>query len=198
MTEKSGPMILESIVTSVDSQGRVNVAPMGPQVDRELTKIVLRPFKSSTTFGNLEQTNKAVVHVVDDVLLLARAAIGHLHTLPAMHEVDDGWWVIDDACRWFAVEIDHWKEDALRPSAQCIIRRQGTNRDFFGLNRAKHAVVEAAILATRTHILPASQIQEDLVRLQPLIDKTGGDAEAEAFEMIRQFVGEQSQSESLK
>ena len=30
----------------------------------------------------------------------------------------------------------------------------GRTRDFFGFNRAKHAVVEAAILATRLHLLP--------------------------------------------
>jgi len=36
----------------------------------------LRPFQTSTTFHNLKRQRAGVFHVVDDVLLLARAAIG--------------------------------------------------------------------------------------------------------------------------
>ncbi len=51
---------------------------------------------------------------------------------------------------------------------------EGRQRDFFGLNRGKHAVVEAAILATRTSILPLEEIQADFRKLAILVEKTGG------------------------
>ena len=35
---------------------------------------------------------------------------------------------------------------------------RGMQREFWGFNRAKHAVVEAAILATRLHLLPPAEI----------------------------------------
>jgi hypothetical protein len=57
-----------------------------------------------------------------------------------------------------------------------------------GFNRAKHAVIEGAILATRLHILPGNEILAELGRLQTLVDKTGAAAEQRAFDLLRQHV----------
>ena len=51
-----------------------------------------------------------------------------------------------------------------------------------------HAVLEAAILATRTAFLPADEIREELRRLLPLVEKTGGPAERRAFAFLAAFV----------
>ena len=64
----------------------------------------------------------------------------------------------------------------------------GRFRDFFGFNRAKHAVVEAAILATRTHILPAEEIVAEYRKLGAIVGKTGGPKEKEAFEFLQHYV----------
>ena len=64
----------------------------------------------------------------------------------------------------------------------------GRLRDFFGFNRAKHAVVEAAILATRTAFLPAEQIAADFKRLAVLVEKTGGPDEHVAFALLQEHV----------
>jgi hypothetical protein len=64
----------------------------------------------------------------------------------------------------------------------------GRLRDFFGFNRAKHAVIEAAILATRTEFLPAAEIDAEYTRLAPLVEKTGGDAERKAFAFLTDYV----------
>ncbi len=69
-------MILEGVVTTRDPHGRLNVAPMGPIVDAEMRELRLRPFQTSTTFRNLKTTGCGVFHVTDDVLLIARAAVG--------------------------------------------------------------------------------------------------------------------------
>ncbi len=71
-------MILEGIVTSQNSAGALNIAPMGPIVDESLTWLHLRPFQTSTTFRNLKETGCGVFHVVDDVLLIAQAALNRL------------------------------------------------------------------------------------------------------------------------
>ena len=57
----------------------------------------------------------------------------------------------------------------------------GRHRDFFGFNRAKHAVVEAAILATRTDFLPLAEIEAEYRKLAVLVDKTGGEAEHQSL-----------------
>ncbi len=62
--------------------------------------------------------------------------------------------------------------------------------DLFGFNRGKHAVVEAAILATRVEFLPRTTILAEFARLAPWVEKTGGPAERRAFEMLRTYVRE--------
>ena len=61
-------------------------------------------------------------------------------------------------------------------------------RDFFGFNRAMHAVVEAAILATRTALLPREEIAREYEKLAVLVEKTGGPREREAFALLRRYV----------
>ena len=68
-------MIVEGIVTTLNEDGSPNISPMGPVVDEALTRFRLRPFQTSTTFKNLKRTGEAVFHVVDDVELLAKAAV---------------------------------------------------------------------------------------------------------------------------
>src|SRR5205823_4596631 len=112
-------MILEGIVTSVDPQGSLNVAPMGPIVDEAMTRLVLRPFPSSRTFQNLKQVPCGVFHVVDDVLLLARAAIGALTEPPeTFAAVKVPGRVLSSACRWYEFEIDECDESQERVTMQ--------------------------------------------------------------------------------
>ncbi len=191
-------MILESIVTSRDAQGCVNIAPMGPVVDEdpqaitEGTSILLRPFDSSQTYKNLLATGKAVIHVTDDADLFARAATGAIdsqQTLELVQQIDDtGWWRLNDCHRWFAVDMVSVHGDGPRFDLTCRVVQSGTVRPFFGFNRAKFAVIEAAILATRTHLLPEDQIRDQLDRLRPLIDKTGGAVEHSAFAFLQKTI----------
>jgi hypothetical protein len=88
-------------------------------------------------------------------------------------------------CEFRVVELDD-REDRTTIRAETVAT--GQIRDLFGLNRAKYAVVEAAILATRLEFLPIAAIRSDIERLAPLVDKTGGPAESEAFNLIRSFI----------
>jgi hypothetical protein len=51
-------------------------------------------------------------------------------------------------------------------------------------------VLEAAILATRTHLLPAQEIRDELRRLQVIVDKTAGPREHEAMALLTGYVRE--------
>ena len=60
--------------------------PDGPRVDSadSMERFVLRPYRTSTTYQNLKARGEGVLHVTDDVLLLAQAAIGaSLDPVPA-------------------------------------------------------------------------------------------------------------------
>lgn len=181
-------MILESIVTTVGPGGELNVAPMGPVVDEGLTRFLLRPFQTSTTFRNLQAHPEGVIHVVDDVLLIARGAIGALAEPPTRPaEVVRGR-VLQDACRSFEFRVVSC--DASQPRSEIAVEivHTATHRDFWGFNRAKHAVLEAAILATRLHLLPAEEIQTEFRRLEAPVEKTAGPRELEAFALLQEYV----------
>jgi hypothetical protein len=182
-------MILEGLVTTLNADGGVNIAPMGPIVDEGMRRLILRPYQTSRTYANLKRTGQGVLHVTDDVELLAQAAVGDVEPPPRMvpaavaGEPFEGR-IITDACRWYAFKVRCLDDQQERTHIEAEVIARGVLREFFGFNRAKHAVLEAAILATRTKFLPAEEIRAELRRLKPLVEKTGGDAEHRAFEFL--------------
>ncbi len=183
-------MILEGIVTTLNPDGTPNVAPMGPRVEPGMQRFVLRPYRTSTTYRNLKATGEGVLHVTDDVLLLAKAAIGlpaDVATRPA--DVVAGR-IIVDACRYYEFRVTDLDDRDDRTTIAAETVAEGRLRDLFGLNRAKHAVVEAAILATRTDFLPPAEIEAEYRKLAVLVEKTGGPAESAAFALLADHVGE--------
>ena len=202
-------MILESIVTTTNVDGSPNISPMGPriqqpaasdkpatlprsaQTDPAFTRFELRPFDTSTTFTNLKRHRQGVLHVDDNVELFARAAVNKIETtdLPTLSKAEkiDGH-IIQSACRAYEFKVESIDESGPRMSLICEIVKAHRLRDFFGFNRAKHAVIEAAILATRIDFLPAEEIQEQFQGLRVIIEKTAGPAEANAFDYLDQFV----------
>ena len=182
-------MILEGIVTTISTTGEVNIAPMGPRVDADMQRFLLRPFNASQTYRNLRGHGEGVLHVTDDVLLLARAALGQLVTLPPLMPAQTiRGWVLRDACRAFEFRVINIDDRDERVSIDVAVVHRGTLRDFFGFNRAKHAVVEAAILATRIHLLPREEIEAEYRKFAVIVQKTGGEQEKEAFAFLREHL----------
>jgi len=178
-------LILEGLVTSLNPDGTANLSPMGPRVDRAITRLVLRPFQTSQTYENLKRHGEGVFHITDDVELIARAAVGRLEQLPPLQAAPTiRGFVVADACRWFAFRVRDLDDRSERTTITCEVVERGTLRDFLGFNRAKHAVLEAAILATRIGILPAQQIRDEIERLAIPVEKTAGDQERRAFEFL--------------
>ena len=68
-------------------------------------------------------------------------------------------------------------DSAERVTIEAEVVHAGRGRDWFGFNRAKHAVVEAAILATRFHLLPLAEVAAEFRKLRVIVGKTGGPAE---------------------
>jgi hypothetical protein len=185
-------VILEGIVTTVSQEGGLNIAPMGPSLppDLSIRRFELRPYRTSTTYANLKVRGEGVFHVTDDVLLLAQTAIGApVAPEPRLRRARlvDGW-VLADSCRYYEFRVVEFDDVAERARITVETLREERLRDFLGFNRARHAVVEAAILATRTALLPRSEILADLERLAVIVAKTGGTAEETAFRLLHDYV----------
>ncbi|MFK7818295.1 MAG: DUF447 domain-containing protein [Planctomycetaceae bacterium] len=185
-------MILEGVVTTQDISGQLNIAPMGPIVEPDMRVLRLRPFQTSQTYQNLKATGCGVLHVVDDVLLIAKAVCRQLEPEPKTQPaVDIAGRVLTSACRWFEFRIDSIDDSEQRTECLATVIHTGRLRDFFGFNRAKHAVLEAAIMATRTHILERDEVVCEFERLRVPVQKTAGPDERAAFNLIMDFVNQQ-------
>lgn len=180
-------MIIETIVTTLDLNGAVNIAPMG--VEWGDGALVVKPFLDTTTFRNLRDTRVAVVNLTDDVRIFVRAALynGLSPTVPA--QMIRGV-VLSAACSWREVEVVSIDDTPPRSKIQTRVVHQGSQSEFLGFNRARHAVLEATILATRLHLISHDEVREQIDALAVLVDKTAGERELEGWTLVSEYVRE--------
>jgi hypothetical protein len=179
--------ILETVVTTTNPDGAVNCAAMGVEWGEQ--RIVIKPYLGTRTLRNLRATEVAVVNLTDDILLFSQAALGDPRPpIRAAAGVEGA--VLDAACSWREVRVEAIEDGEARARVSTVVVGGGVGREFLGLNRACHAVLEASILASRIRMLEAEDIQDELRRLQVLVDKTGGPREREAMAYVRTVVGD--------
>ena len=178
-------MIVETIVTTVAADGTLNFAPMGIEWGDET--IVLKPFLETTTYRNIVASRAAVVNLTDDVRIFARAAISSPKYQSSPATVVRGV-VLADCCSWRELEVQAIDSTPPRSRIEMAVVHRGTRREFIGFNRARHAVLEAAIYATRLHLLPRSFLDSEMARLQVIVDKTAGPQEIEAMALLTEHI----------
>ena len=177
-------MILEGIVTTLDAAGNLNIAPMGPRIEPGLARFVLRPFRTSTTYKNLNARGEGVFHVTDDVLLLARATIGTISDAPSRPADHVRGHVLLGSCRYYEFRVTEVDDREERANFHAETVHHGELREFLGFNRARHAVLETAILASRIEFLPVEGLASALQTHRTVVEKTGDDPEAKAFTLL--------------
>jgi hypothetical protein len=185
--------LIETVVTTTGSDGVVNCAAMGVRWGEE--ELVFWPFDATRTLRNLRLRGEAVVHLTDDVLLFVQAALGHPHPAMRAARVIAGS-VIEEASAWREVVVTEIapSEDGM-PRSRVRARVVGTGTGAGagqppGLCRARHAAVEASIVATRLRWLGGERVGAELARLQELVDKTAGPRERAAMAYVRRYVAE--------
>jgi uncharacterized protein len=177
--------IIETVVTTINPDGTVNCGAMGVEWGEE--RIVIKPYRGTRTLRNLRATGTAVVNVTDDILLFSQAALGDPHPPTRPAPTVEGA-VLDDACSWREVRVEAIDDGAQRARVSTAVVGGGTGREFLGFNRARHAVLEASILASRAGLLAAEDLHAELRRLQVLVDKTAGPREREAMDYVMRHV----------
>lgn len=183
--------IAEGLLLTRRADGSPHLAAMGPYVDATWDEFVFRPFPTSATYANLLREGGGTFQVTDDILLTAETALGKLRGLPPLVPCEGGAGLrLEDACRWYSVRLVETDFSGPRPILVARTVARGTVRDLWGWNRAQHAVLEAAVLATRTHLLDPAELTADLARLRPAVEKTGGERELAAYALVLAVVAE--------
>lgn len=180
-------MIIETIVTTLDADGAVNIAPMGVEWTGGDDPPVLKPFLETSTYRNVVATRAAVVNLIDDVRVFARAAISNPSYPVVPASVVRGI-VLETACSWRELQVRAIDSTPPRSRIETEVVHRGFRREFIGFNRARHAVLETAIYATRVHMLARDFLEAELARLQVIVDKTAGPAEQEAMGLLADYI----------
>lgn len=173
--------IRETIVTTIDKQGTVHIAPLG--IIEEGDKWIIAPFRPSKTLENLSAIPYAIANYTDDMLVFAGCLTGRKDwpTVPVK-----GCQVprLESALSHSVLKVVAVNDDGRRPQHLCEIVSEETHAPFTGLNRAKAAILELAILVSRLHMLPAEKIDAEIAYLSIAIEKTAGPDEQEAWSWL--------------
>ena len=185
MTNKN--MIFETIIITTDANQTPHVTPFGVRFEAE--KVIIAPYKPSTTLNNILTNHYAVMNMTDDVRVFAGALTGHNNwpLLPVdknFHCKNIGF-RLANCLAYTVLELIEVRDDLQRP--QLVMKAVNTEHDsefnqaFKGFNRAQAAVVELSILLSRLHLLPKEKVLNERAYLQIAIDKTAGKRELEAW-----------------
>ncbi|MGJ7506697.1 DUF447 domain-containing protein [Variovorax sp. GT1P44] len=171
-------VIFETVVTTVSADGKPHVAPMGVRYRDD--RIVLMPFKPSTTYDNIGATGCAVLNIVTDTRVFAGCVTGRRDwpTLPAEKIAGVR---LSGALSHVELRLAEQVDDAQRPVLHMMRVHEVAHSNFAGFNRAQAAVIEGAVLVSRLHMLPPQKVDSEMAYLQIAIDKTAGAEEHEAW-----------------
>jgi hypothetical protein len=179
------PYIREIILTTVNKAGKVHIAPLG--IIQERDGWVIAPFRPSTTLDNLAEVPFAVANYADDVRIFAGCLTGR-RNWPTMPVSGCPVPRIEGALSHSVLKVVDVTDDRIRPRHFCRIVAEESHAPFTGMNRAKAAVLELAILVSRLHMLPREKIDAEIAYLTISIDKTAGPAEQEAWAWLMEKV----------
>jgi hypothetical protein len=181
------PYIRECIITTVDKAGKVHIAPLG--IIAENDGWVIAPFRPSTTLDNLNAVPFAVASYTDRVRIIAGCLTGRKNwpTVPVV-----GYPVprLEAALAHSVLEVASVSDDGVRPRHFCRVVQEEAHAPFTGMNRARAAVLELAILVSRLNMLPREKIEAEIAYLTIAIDKTAGPQEIEAWGWLMQRVSD--------
>jgi hypothetical protein len=180
-------MIQETIISTLNSQGEVHLAPMGVHLQND--QFIILPFRPSTTLDNLLNNRTAVINYCDDVRIFAGCLTGH-RDWPLSATTKINGLFLNAALAHCEVEVIRVEEDAVRPKLFCKTIYHVQHSPFKGFNRAQFSVLEAAILLSRINHLPKDKISAELNYLSIGFKKTAGPREQEAWQWITHAIQE--------
>lgn len=187
-------MILETLVTSQNSQGEAHIAPMGiHQLEQEF---IILPFRPSKTLDNILETQSAVINFCDDVRVFAGCLTGRRNWPLKPAEKIQGH-VLAHTLAHCEVELTRIEEDSQRPKLFCKPVHTVNHAPFTGFNRAQYSVLEAAILISRLNRLPWAKIEAEIAYLRIGLEKTGGPREIEAWDWLMTLIEQHQQENNL-
>ncbi len=178
-------MIIETIFSTLDAEGRPNFAPMG--LLWGVDSVTVRPYRDTQTCRNLLSTGCGVANSTDNVLAYVQTALYNTVLPFSPAQAIEGI-VFIQACSWRELEVEDAGGTGDRAEIRCRVVHTGRRKDFLGFCRAANAVIEAAILATRIDLLDRKVVEETMAGFDTIVEKTGGTIEKEAMKLVWEYI----------
>jgi hypothetical protein len=175
-------LIREVILSTIAADGTPHIAPLG-LISAGTREWIAAPFYPSTTLENLRSIPEAVANYVDDVRIFAGCLTGR-RNWPLLPSAQIRPPRLAGALAHAELTVIAVEEDALRPRFRCRSCFEEMHAPFRGFNRAQAAVIEAAILLSRRHMLPPEKISREIEVLRLQVEKTSSAEEAIAWEWL--------------
>lgn len=179
------PMIRESIIITQNAAGEPHIAPLGLIADGG--GWIIAPFAPSRTLENLRAHPYLTANVTDDVRVFAGCLTGR-RDWPVMAAEKIPGSVLAGAVAHRELQVVRVTEDEQRPKFHCRVVHEVCHTPAPGFNRAQAAVIEAAVLVSRLHMLPQDKVRGEIEYLRIAISKTAGPREQEAWDWLMQRV----------
>ena len=178
-------VIYETVVSTVAPDNTPHVAPMG--VRYRGAEVILMPFKPSTTLANIAASGYAVLNIVIDTRVFAGSVTGR-RSWPLQPAERIAGVRLNCALNHVELKLAELQDDPQRPVLRMARVFEASHAPYIGFNRAQAAVIEAAVLVSRLHMLPAAKVDAEMNYLQIAIDKTAGPEEREAWSWLTEAV----------
>jgi hypothetical protein len=188
-------VIREAIVTTRSASGEPHLAPMGATVIEG--GYLLQPFRPSRTLENLASTSIAVVNFTDDVRIFAGSIVGKRMSVDVCKATYLDCPRLAEALSHDEITVERMEDHPERPKFFCRTHHSEAHRRFEGLNRAKAAVLEAAVLVSRLRLLSPEKVDEEMAYLAIAIEKTAGPDERDAWSWLVEAIAEHRQARVL-
>ncbi len=178
-------MIIETIISTIDNEEKVNFSPFGIQKNKN--QILISPYIPSKTLLNLQLTKCAVINYTDNTNFFVNCIIGNKKFKKKKCKNFPGFF-LENCFGYEQVKVKKIIKDKLRPTFVCQIDKSFQIKNYEGHNRAKASIIEACILASRVHILDKKKILNELSYLGISVKKTAGSVEKKSWEKISKYI----------
>ncbi|MDI9408030.1 MAG: DUF447 family protein [Candidatus Pacebacteria bacterium] len=186
-------MIQEIILTTVNADGSIHLAPMGltltePAAATEAMPAgaSLAPFAPSRSLDNLARRGTGVINICDDVRVFAGCLTGRRDWPTVALAAHNGEARLAEVLGYRLVSVKAFGQNPERPRFICSIIESQQIKPFNGFCRAQSAVIEAAILVSRFNRTPARDLIREFEQLATIVDKTAGAVEFEAWGWLQE------------
>ena len=184
--------VRETIVTTKNIDQSIKKSPLGIYIEENTLKI--RPFKPSSSLENILRNGSGVINYIDDVRIFASCIVKKNINIKFVETNKIDCSRIKNAVSHTEFIVEKVDENKERPTIICKPINEEIHKMYYGFNRAKSAVIELCILASRLGIIDSKKIEDEIKYLEIAINKTAGTNEIEAWSWLIDYINKYKDS----